>query len=154
MNELSSRHLLTLRLDVAFAQMLDFGMTANGRRRMAPVNGGTFEGERLRGIVLPGGADWVLNRPDGMFIDVRLPLKTDDGALIYLRYEGAFRAAAEIMKRFNRGEPIAESDYILRITPHFECGTDKYHWLNTVSAFGTGIRTPEGHPVYTIYELL
>ena len=56
------------------------GAALAGLRRIAPVTGGTFAGERLSGTVI-GGADWVINRPDGvMVIDVRLTLKTDDGA--------------------------------------------------------------------------
>jgi hypothetical protein len=41
-----------------------------------------FEGDRLRGKVLPGGADWTLKRPDGVVeLDLRITLQTDDGAL-------------------------------------------------------------------------
>jgi Protein of unknown function (DUF3237) len=82
-----------------------------------------------------------------------MTLKTDDAALIYLQYQGAFRAAPDIMKRFNRGEAVADTDYTLRITPRFECGADRYLWLNDVNAFGTGIRQPSGQPVYTIHQL-
>ena len=155
MDGLRSTHLMTLKLDVGFAGMIDIGMLPHGRRRMAPVTGGTFEGERLRGSVLPGGVDWVLNRPDGtMLIDVRLPLKTDDGAHIYLQYTGAFRAAPDVMKRFNRGEAVADGEYTLRITPRFECGAERYAWLNDLNALGTGQRTASGNPIYTMYEVL
>lgn len=81
MHTLNPTHLLTMTLDVVFASILDVGQTAAGRRRIAPVSGGVFEGERLKGVVLPGGADWVINRSDGvMLIDVRLSLLTDDNA--------------------------------------------------------------------------
>src|SRR5258708_34873490 len=43
----------------------DVGLTPSGRRRIVQVTGGTFDGPRLRGRVLPGGGDWLLERPHG-----------------------------------------------------------------------------------------
>ena len=151
---LPSQHLLTLKLDVAFDAMLNIGTTVQGRRRIAPILGGSFEGERLRGTVLPGGADWVINRPDGaMAIDVRIALRTDDEALIYCTYQGLFRAEAEAMARFNRGELLAETDYRLRTLARFEAGAERYRWLNDMIVVGMGRQTAQG-PIYTLYEVL
>ena len=154
MDALKSTHLMTMTLDVAFANMLDVGQLAAGRRRIVPVSGGIFEGERLKGSVLPGGADWVLNRADGvMLIDVRLSLKTDDNASIYLRYTGSLRASPDAMKRFNRGEPLNDDEYRLRTIPVFETGSEKYAWLNDMVCVGVGRRLPTGQPRYTIFEV-
>lgn len=154
MHTLNSTHLLTLTLDVAFANLLDIGPTAAGRRRIAPVSGGTFEGEKLKGVVLPGGADWVINRADGvMLIDVRLSLQTNDNAAIYLRYTGNLRAAPDAMKRFNRGEALNDNEYKLRMIPVFETGAEKYAWLNDMICVGIGQRLPSGQPRYAIFEV-
>lgn len=148
------RHLMTLSLDVGFDAMLDIGAIPQGRRRIAPILGGRFEGERLNGVVAPGGADWVINRPDGvMVIDVRLALKTDDGAAIYLTYQGTFRAEPEVMKRFNRGALLDPSEYALRVIPRFESGSPAYAWLNDLPCVGLGRQTAQG-PIYTMHELL
>ncbi|MBA3810390.1 MAG: DUF3237 domain-containing protein [Caulobacteraceae bacterium] len=145
---------MTLRLDVAFAAMLKIGATVHGKRRIAPIIGGRFEGDRLRGKVLPGGADWVINRPDGpMAIDVRITLETDDEALIYVTYQGLFKAGPEAMARFNRGEPLDEADYVLRTVVRFETGAEPYRWLNDLLAIGVGENTAQG-PAYTIFEVL
>src|SRR5258708_13987418 len=65
------------------------GENPHGNRQIAPVAGGSFEGPRLQGKVLPGGADWLLIRPDGVSeIDVRATLQPDDGALIYVTNRG------------------------------------------------------------------
>ena len=81
---LTYKHLRTLRLDVDSRNSVQIGTTPEGRRTIAPVSGGIFEGDRLSGEVLPGGADWVRFRSDGtMMIDVRLTLQTVDGASIY-----------------------------------------------------------------------
>ena len=150
---LATAHLLTLKLEVAFGDMLNIGATVQGRRRIAPVTGGVFAGERLNGVVLPG-ADWVINRPDGaMAIDVRIVLKTDDAALIYCSYQGVFKAAPEAMERFNRGEMLGQDEYRLRTVASFETGTERYLWLNDLLVVGVGQQTAKG-PIYTLFEIV
>jgi hypothetical protein len=152
MTQLPHKHLITLSLTVDFAGMSIIGKTPAGLRRIAPVTTGIFSGERLNGAVLPG-ADWVINRPDGvMVIDVRLTLKTNDGALIYLTYQGRFLAEAEVMARFGKGALLDPSEYSLAISARFECGDERYAWLNNVVAVGTGEQTRDG-PVYAIFEV-
>lgn len=153
MTELKHRHLTTLTLTVDFAGMVMIGKTPAGLRRIAPVTGGSFAGERLSGTVLPGGNDWVINRADGvMVIDVRLTLKTDDGVMIYLAYQGRMLAEAQAMARFAKGEFLEAHEYSLVMTARFECGDERYAWLNNVIAVGTGERTPTG-PIYSIFEI-
>src|SRR5258708_16065150 len=61
---LHSSHLFTLSLTVD-PNFTDVGETPYGRRRIATVTGGTFEGEELQGTVLPPpGGDWLLLRRD------------------------------------------------------------------------------------------
>jgi hypothetical protein len=152
MTILKHRHLLTLTLDVDFAGMTTIGATAAGVRRIAPVTGGRFEGERLRGTVLPG-ADWVIVRPDGaLLIDVRLTLKTDDGTMIYLTYQGRFTAAPADMMRFAKGEQLTPDAYSLATVAKFECGAEAYAWLNDTVAVGTGMQTRSG-PIYEIFAV-
>ncbi len=152
MTQLTHVHLMTLTLSVDFAGMLMIGKTPAGLRRIAPVTGGRFSGERLNGKVLPG-ADWVINRPDGvMEIDVRLPLQTDDGAMIYLSYQGRFLAEPETMVRFAKGAVLKPEEYSLAVTANFESGAEQYLWLNNVVAAGTGEQTADG-PIYSFFEI-
>ncbi|HTN97996.1 MAG TPA: DUF3237 family protein, partial [Nordella sp.] len=78
---LQSRHLLTLSIELHPA--LELGQTPAGGRRIFPVSGGHFEGERLKGEVSPLiGSDLLLARADGTFQqDVRLLLIADGGGL-------------------------------------------------------------------------
>ena len=146
-------HLITLTLEVGAREALQIGQVPAGRRVIAPVTGGHFEGERLRGEVLPGGADWVTYRSDGaMLIDVRLPLKTHDGALIYLSYQGRFLGRDNALARLAKGEVLDPGDYSLVTTARLESGAPAYAWLNDVIAVGTG-RQSGFNPVYTIYEI-
>jgi len=132
----------------------DVGDLAQGRRRISPIEGGEFEGPRLRGRVLPVTGDWMLTRPDGVtVIDVRATLQTDDGALIYMRYSGFRHGPREVMEALAKGEAADPSSYYFRITPSFETAADRYSWLNQIVAVGTGRRDPGG-PVYDVYEVL
>jgi hypothetical protein len=150
---LPHRHLITLTLQVGAREALQIGPVPAGRRVIAPVMGGHFDGERLRGEVLPGGADWVTYRTDGvMLIDVRLPLKTHDGALLYLSYQGRFLGKGNALTRLAKGEVLDTADYSLVTTARLESGAPAYAWLNDVIAVGTG-RQSGFNPVYTIYEI-
>lgn len=65
------------------APMIDLGDSPLGKRRMIPITGGTFAGPRLRGKILPGGADRQLVRKDGAtLLDALYEMQTDDGAVI------------------------------------------------------------------------
>jgi hypothetical protein len=90
----------------------DVGATPRGTRRFYPAIGGSFEGPRLRGEVLPDGGDWLLLRPDGVLKqDVRITLKTDDGAFIYVRYAGMRHGPPEVIARLAQGETVDPSEY-------------------------------------------
>lgn len=152
MKKLKHKHLMTLTLTVDFATMTMIGQTPAGLRRIVAVTGGSFSGERLNGIVLPG-ADWVINRPDGvMMIDVRLPLQTDGGTVIYLSYQGRFLATPDAMARFAKGALLAPEEYSLAVTAKLEAGDGRYQWLNNVVAAGTGEQTLDGAE-YSFFEI-
>jgi len=114
---------------------------ANGTRVVVAVTGGTFHGPKLNGTVAdqPGG-DWVTSRADGSLkLDVRLLLKTDDGADILMMYSGI---------GVRRDGSLA-----IRIAPQFESGDERYAWLNNVQAVGTGSPS-SGSVTYEVYALL
>jgi Protein of unknown function (DUF3237) len=152
MAEIRTSHLLTLKLNVSGMQPI--GETPAGNRRIGLVAGGTFAGPRLRGSVLPGGADWIIGRPDGVTsLDVRIVLQTDDGAAIGLTYRGLRHGPAAVMEKVNGGQFVDPSEYYFRIAATFETASPQYAWLNKLFAIGTGSRPPEG-PIYEIFEVL
>ncbi|OJU54424.1 MAG: hypothetical protein BGN96_13155 [Bacteroidales bacterium 45-6] len=68
---------------VKVGNMIQVGESKRGTRRVIPILGGTFAGPQLKGVVLPGGEDWQLVRPDGdTELNARYLLKTDDGVVI------------------------------------------------------------------------
>jgi hypothetical protein len=121
---------------------------------IASVKGGTFEGPKLQGVVLPGGGDWLLIRPDGVReLDVRITLRTDDAHLIYMSYRGIFHISPEVLQRILYGEAVDPAAYYLRTTPVFETAAEKYGWLNRTVAVGIGERQPSGLG-YEVYAIL
>lgn len=134
---------------------LELGETPAGKRRVFTVAGGTFAGDRLRGEVLAeGGSDLLLVRADdSRQQDVRLLLRTDDGALILMTYRGVFHAPAEVNARMARGEVVAPPEYYLRTAPFFETSSPTYAWLNKIVSIAIGERTPD-RVTYEVFEIL
>ena len=153
MQELKSRHLLTIRMKLL--PILELGDTPAGKRRVFTVSSGEFIGDRLRGKVLPqAGSDLLLVRGDGSSQqDVRLILRTDDGVLILMTYRGIRHASADVNARIARGERVLASEYYLRTAPFFETSSPNYAWLNKIVSVGIGERTPDG-VVYEVFEIL
>ena len=132
-----------LKAEITLQAPLELGDTPLGRRRIIPITGGRFSGERLAGRVLPGGADWQVIRADGVAdLDARYTLETDDGALIYVRNRGYRHGPPEVLKRISLGENVDPSLYYMRTTPLFETGDPRYAWLNRIVCVATGARRP------------
>jgi hypothetical protein len=142
-------------LSIHLHPTIELGRTPAGGRRIFPVSGGSFEGDRLKGEVSPLiGSDLLLMRADGAFQqDVRLLLVTDDDAHILMTYRGVRRASAEVDQRLARGEIVDRSEYYLRTTPYFETSSERYGWINSIVAVAQGGRIPGGVH-YEIYEIL
>ena len=66
------------------------GTTAFHRRVIGGISRGRWEGERMRADIVEPGGDWAIPSTDGslMLLDVRQTLQTDDGALIFVTYQG------------------------------------------------------------------
>jgi hypothetical protein len=145
------RPLFVMRLNVK--GLLVVGDTPSAFRRVGVVPSGVFEGERLSGEVLDGGSDWQALRSDGSTtLDVRLVLKTTDGAMISMTYKGIRHGPPEIIKKIENGQSVDPSSYYFRITPMFETASPKYDWLNRIIAVGSGHRFADG-PLYSVFEV-
>jgi len=143
-----------MRVEVVVPPPQRLGAVPQGTRVIAAIAGGTFEGPRLRGKVLPGGGDWTLLRADGVLeLDLRITLETDDGALIGMSSFGLRHGPAEVLAALSRGEPVDPSEYYFRTAPRFETSAPQYAFLNRVMAIASGDRRAGG-PIYSIEEIL
>ncbi len=157
MPELRTRPLCTYHATLEPVQH-DTGAAHMGRRMIAVVTGGVFEGERLKGKVLNGGGDWALIEEgrDVLRLDARVTWETHDGAKIYVSYRGVLRPLAEIRRQRAAGGTLSDEDYrslYFRTAPIFETGDPRYLWLNDIvtvamgGAIATGVK-------YDIFEVL
>ncbi len=129
------------------------GDTSHGHRLIVPVIGGRFEGPRLSGKLQPGGADWLLIRPDGITeLDVRATLQTDDGALIYCYYRGLATNVPAVMPRWAQGEDVPADEYSITATPWFETSAPQYAWLQQSITLAKATLVPGGvtYEVFTV----
>lgn len=122
---------------------LDLGDVGKGTRRIVPIAGGEFSGPELSGTVLPGGADWQVIRSDGVAeLEARYTLRTDDGALIYVRNHALRHGPAEVMAALAAGEAVAPDAYYFRGATFFETGAVRYAWMTRHIMVCTGRREP------------
>lgn len=108
------------------------GQSSHGLRRIVPITGGRIEGARLRGEVVPGGADFQFVRPDGVLsIEAKYTLRAEDGTLIMITNRGLRRGPAKVIERLSRGESVDPSEYYFRTVAEFEAPSgSRYEWLN------------------------
>ncbi len=121
----------------------DLGDIAKGTRRIVPITGGDFSGPGIRGEVLPGGADWQILRGDGVDeLEARYTLRTDDGALIYVRNQALRHGPPEVLVALAAGGSVAPDSYYFRGATFFETSAPRYLWLNRHIIVCTGHREP------------
>ena len=130
-------YLGTVQVQTGTRTVVDNG--PQGTRTIVQILGGRFEGPRLKASVQVPAGDWITNRADGSYkLDVRLTLKTDDGALILVTYNGIGQTTS--------------AGASLRAAPLFETGDSRYTWLTKLQAVAVGERV--GTDVkYNVYAL-
>ena len=149
---IESKALFTLEASVAEPQVTAKG--PYGERRYIPVTGGKVSGERISGVLLPGGADCQLVRPDGVIeMDVRVTIQTDDGETILMKTLGLRHAKEEVLKRMMTGDKVERSEYYFREFVIFEAPDGQYSWLNKLIAIGDGERRPD-LVILDVFEIL
>jgi hypothetical protein len=142
------------RMSLSTGAPQNVGTARNGELRIVPVTGGTVEGPRFRGEVLPGtAADWLRVDPDGTaHMDVRLTVRTEAGHLVFVHYTGIRTGSPDALAKLNRGEAVPPEDYYFRTAVRFETGAADLDWMNKAIAVGVGQRPPSG-PVYDVYAV-
>ena len=101
------------------------GQTSHGTRFVIPIVGGTFEGPKMKGTIIPGGADYQLQDAEHgrTEIEAIYSIRTDDGVNIHIRNKGLICTGQD-----ENGNP----QFYFRTAPQFEAPWDsKYAWLNS-----------------------
>jgi len=136
--------------DVRLAAPELHGTTPAGDRAVHVITSGSVTG-RLSGSILPGGGNWGLTLPDGTGeLDVRCTFRLDDGALVYVTYQGRTRMSPEALEARAAGRAPERSSYYFYITPYFSTAAPQHAWLNGTVGLGLGYMRPEG-PLYRVF---
>jgi hypothetical protein len=144
--------LLTLHADLKPG--VEIGKGPLGTRTIFDVTGGHAEGARLRGKILPSGADWILFDENGTGrLDVRATLETDDGARIYVQYYGVLEMNEKVLGTLGSGGETGFGDTYFMTQPRFETGDERYDWLNRVVAVAEGRLLPNAVE-YRVYQVV
>src|SRR5262249_36368300 len=75
---------------------------------------GWVNGPDIRGEIIAPSGDWLRVMPNGTRqVDVRVCIKTDDGAIIFMAYTGrAVAAPPDIAARLTAGETVGRTSFI------------------------------------------
>lgn len=132
---------------------LEIGNTPRGMRRMIPILGGTAEGPRFSGQVIPGGIDYQLIVDPGMAeIHARYALEDAHGARIYVENTGLRRGPPDLIDKLRRGESVDPQQIYFRTAPRIETAAEAYLWMTRSLFVCSGARFPN-HVLIDFYEL-
>jgi hypothetical protein len=103
---------------VDIADTNSLGQSPMGQRFIVNILGGEFAGPRLKGKVLPGGADRQLLRPDGVKeLDALYEIQTHDGTVITVHNQVIVHM------------PSSDQRYAYSVVK-FRAPEGQYDWLN------------------------
>lgn len=116
--------------------------------------GGWFKGPGMNASIVAPAGDWLRLMPGGAArLDVRLTLKTDDGALIYVSYNGVISHTKESWDRLMKGETLTSKDHYFTTAPTMQTSAEKYAWVNHVQFAGRIVEVKVGAGSYVKYDI-
>jgi hypothetical protein len=130
-----------------------FGAGPLGTRVFYEVTGGEVTGPKVNGRILSGGGDWGLIGQDGRVrLDVRGQFETDDGAFVYMSYEGLIELNEGMQQAIATGGETDFGAQYFYIAPRFETGDERYRWLTQSLFIARGRAYPDGGVAYQVYR--
>ncbi len=145
----SMTHEFVATIDVEVGEPLETGSGMLGNRRLIPILRGRVTGPRIDAVLLEGGADSQIIRPNGTIeLSARYMFKTAEGAVIYVENNGIRRpfSEAELGRHDTAapeaGTPEAPPATYFRTVPRFETAHPGYQWLADSVHVATAVRYP------------
>ena len=135
-------HFATLTLGLNSEGLYMLGATPAGTRIIQEIASARLEGEKVKASMVGGAAaDWLAVDGAGVAtFDIRMTLRTDDDAVLYLAYEG----------RADWSGGMGQAPVFVGM--QFEAGDERYQWLNGLHLFGRGEVGGGGALTYEIYQ--
>jgi hypothetical protein len=147
--KITTEYLMTLYAPLEAPQKIDDSLTIYD---VGP--GGWVKGPKISGTLIAPAGDWIRIMPDGnLRQDVRLTIKTDEGALIYVAYNGIISRSEEAGKRIASGEVLTSADEYFLMAPTMETSAKAYGWLNHVQCVGKMVEVKTGNNSFVKYDI-
>jgi len=113
------------------------GVTPDGLRINWHVTKGSFVGPDFEAVVLPGAADWMRIRRDGVaIVSVQACFETKTGVRVYGSYSGIFDLGPDGFARAQRDE-FDELPPVI-VTPTYATAAPEMEWMNRAQCVGVG----------------
>lgn len=122
----------------------------------AQVSGGTFDGPRLRGIVLDSGGDWWNGLGPTVTLDARYVIQAEVGdemVGVEVVNRGVWRTDESTFERMLAGETVAEQDLYYRTAFTFRTDHPDLQWLTQSQFIGYARPEPE-YVIIRVFRLL
>lgn len=131
------------------------GACTDGQRSNFPILGGHFEGLDVRGEVLAGGADFYLQRSDGVGeLDARYSLLSDRGERINIHNVGVIVLSDKARELDAQGIwPVDEQEYRCTCSPRFQVASGRLDWLTRSALIGKVVYPAMDQVVIHCYRL-
>jgi hypothetical protein len=134
------------RVDIAPTEQI--GHAGSAPLGFTPITGGTVDGPRLRGSVVPGGGDWAVTRPgEATDLDARYLIRAEDGALIDIVNRGFWVAPPEVEAALDAGEQVDPGRYYFRTQPVFRTDAPQHAWLTRTVFVGVAFDDNQVHQI-------
>ena len=92
--------------------------------------------------------------PDGTSrLDVRATIETDDGAFIYITYNGVIRGTEDSQAKLQSGEVVTSNEMYFITAPTMRTSSEKYRWLNHIQCIGKMTRVKTGDGAFVEYDI-
>lgn len=115
-----------------------------GRRQLVPITSGELKGEGLHGVVLPGGVDSQIIRPNGVCeVSARYGVRLDDGSSFYIENNGIRTVPEEYVPVVLQGGFVDPELYYFCTKPVFEIYDARLSWLCDKVFLCTATRLPD-----------
>jgi hypothetical protein len=98
---------------------------------------GSFTGPEHEGVILPGAADYMRIRQDGVgIVNVTELFQTQSGARLFCSYSGIFELGADGYARALRGDFDPVPPFV--VAPTYVTADKELAWLNRAQCIGVG----------------
>lgn len=130
---------LTIRVDTP----VETGTIGSERHRIIHITGGTVEGPRIRGEILPAGADFqVIRSETATDLLAKYAIRTEDDEVVIVENVGVRTASPGDVERIAAGLPVPPERVYFRCVPRL-IGSGAWSWVEDRVFVGAGQRFPD-----------